>query len=651
MMRRDQGIKASRDRVVARSRASLASWHLRGFTLIELLLAVLVLLAVIIATARIFGTASDVTGIGQATANVLQEAAVIERYMREDIERLSEEGVFLIRQVAVQNNVHAVNPDNPSIDELLDPNLHPEAYIRADQLLFFTDGLGFMQTLGIGEGARDRVQSTASRVYYGHAFQLPDGQPFIRPQGSGSGWGHDPAVDLAPWYRRPPDGENVSMVSTRIAASSDAGGTTGTGVFEPQGVVDTHQDQIDGSQPAPARWLMSRQPVVLVNDSRHATHTNSRTVLFAAGATGTRSRTARSIFKNSVVMHSELWHPIFGWTREIVNGRFDGAASMPHEIRRYITNFTTGNPNDTAWWQDEFRPWHDPSVYDQRGVLSQELLYYPRAERRGPSMQRQDQALTNHIIGSAVSSIIIEWTWDDGVGEMRDENDNIIANPAGVLPAQPDHWVNSYAGFMSNCYYAGDPCYPIGAAVQQQDRPEQPWFGINLDRNSWKFDPEPFGGEGGGRGVGFMALPDPFQHNMFEGAYQNVANYHYPLAAAWWPPQDNTDAAAFLNPIERYGTANDFDYPPWNQVAHPDRIHIYEAFFGYNRSESLVEDPPGVFWPTFNHTGFPDIGYTPWPTAIRVTLIMHDPQGRLERGREFQFTIALPDRARKQSRP
>jgi hypothetical protein len=39
-----------------------------------------------------------------------------------------------------------------------------------------------------------------------------------------------------------------------------------------------------------------------------------------------------------------------------------------------------------------------------------------------------------------------------------------------------------------------------------------------------------------------------------------------------------------------------------------------------------------------------EVGYTPWPSAIRVTMVLNDPDGKLEGGREFQFVIRLPQR-------
>ena len=59
---------------------------------------------------------------GEAAAEVLQEAAAIERQVRSDFERISREGFFMIRCVAVPNNIN-VGAGGP----LLNPALAPLA--------------------------------------------------------------------------------------------------------------------------------------------------------------------------------------------------------------------------------------------------------------------------------------------------------------------------------------------------------------------------------------------------------------------------------------------------------------------------------------------------------------------------------------------
>ena len=88
------------------------------------MIAVLVLVVVIVATSKIFGTVGKVTSLGQATADVLQETAAIERQIRSDFERLAPNGVFAIRCVSIRNDI------NVPLGPLLNPALPDIAMIR-----------------------------------------------------------------------------------------------------------------------------------------------------------------------------------------------------------------------------------------------------------------------------------------------------------------------------------------------------------------------------------------------------------------------------------------------------------------------------------------------------------------------------------------
>jgi hypothetical protein len=69
---------------------------------------------------------------------------------------------------------------------------------------------------------------------------------------------------------------------------------------------------------------------------------------------------------------------------------------------------------------------------------------------------------------------------------------------------------------------------------------------------------------------------------------------------------------------------------------------VYEAVFGYNQDRPL--DPAGQLWvyDPANET----VAYTPWPSAIRITMVLHDSETKLEAGRQIQFVIDLPTRDR-----
>ena len=88
----------------------------RGFTLTELLVAIVVLLVIILAVGRIFGTASTVVKNGEANADILQEAAAVEQLIRNDLARISDEGFMIIQCIGVRNDVNTVVNGGPLLD-------------------------------------------------------------------------------------------------------------------------------------------------------------------------------------------------------------------------------------------------------------------------------------------------------------------------------------------------------------------------------------------------------------------------------------------------------------------------------------------------------------------------------------------------------
>ena len=185
MASRHQGIEASRGKeragpcrpggrsntinraVAQRSRLAASRRRARGFTLVELMIAVAVLVVIIVSTSKIFSTVGKVTSLGQATADVLQETTAIERQIRSDFERLAPNGVFAIRCVSIRNGI------NVPLGPLLNPALPEAAMSRADQLLFFANGVQGTQVYIESKGSNHKHQATAARVYYGPAFQVP----------------------------------------------------------------------------------------------------------------------------------------------------------------------------------------------------------------------------------------------------------------------------------------------------------------------------------------------------------------------------------------------------------------------------------------------------------------------------------------------
>jgi hypothetical protein len=486
------------------------------------MIAVLVLLVVIVATSRIFGTASQVTGMGQAAAAVLQEAGAIERRLRTDVEQLSPEGFLAIRCVAVRNSVN-LQAGGP----LLDPELPPGEWIRADQILFFTNGVQSVQGFRAAAGIQRKGQGTAARVYYGHGWQVPQAPP-AEFESDEVTYGIDPVLDatdpLVPWYRGGfRDFEKIRFRRSASTPPYDYSSGGGAGAFSM-------------NQPPAPGWVLARQAVVLADDGGDPAAGGANVFLAAPGGEGGVRTT-----------------PWIG-DAVIVNGRVDASAarlgnlarSGLAEIRFRVTDDPTEHFDALADWFPE-----------QRDVIGA-LLFYPRAERHAPSMSRVDQALTDHTLASACSSFTVDWTYADGAGS------------GGVQ-------VNSIAA--------------------------QPWFGL---------DPVPNGAFG---------APGPRDVRTF-GNYvideMGGANAALPVRA---------------ESIERFAP----DLSDAGQEISSADVVVYEAFFGCNQTRP--RDLNGAAWDADAPTA-----YTPLPTAIRLTMTLHDPAGKLAAGRVVQFVIDLPRR-------
>jgi len=329
----------------------------KSFTLIELIVAVAVLVVLLAAVGGIFQAVAGVTRTGMATADVLAQGAAIERVLRSDFARLSREGFLAIRCVGVRNDVNRPGP-------LLASNLPPDAVLRADQIVFFTQGVSSIRTFRAGAGVNRKGASTVARVYYGHAFQLPGAPAVERPGGfDGVVWAIDPLADrddpLVHWTT----GQRT-LVRTRFQDNA----TDPPGDYIIEGVHGT----VDATQPPARRWLLARQSVILADDGG-----SPNVFLFTLQEGGFRST---------------------AWIDDavIVNGRVDAAASRLDDIRRAVLDSDGDGVVD---------PWPR-----QRETIAS-ALFYPRAERTAPGPHRVDQALTNHVLAAGCSSLAIEWTW------------------------------------------------------------------------------------------------------------------------------------------------------------------------------------------------------------------------------------------------
>jgi type II secretory pathway pseudopilin PulG len=499
----------------------------RAFTLTELLIAITVLVAVLLAVSKIFTTTGDVVSLGEANADLLQETNAIDRQLRDDLSRVTPEGVFAIRCVRVPNDINLATSGS-----LLDATLPPTAYLRADQLVFFANGVESAKTFRQGQGSNQKGQGVVSRLYFGHAYQLGEqGRPVEFQGNVPFGFDLNPSGSpLFPWSV-----EQRQVLQTHYGFGAQAF----TFSILPQPVK---MPSIDARS-----WLLARQAVILVDDD--ADFDASDTVYMGQIAT------ARSIFLND----QEIGAPVL----QLVHGRVDGAATQLNDVRRQILFDANGNP----------RAWNVTGTGDDQRQRIMDffggLVYYPRAERIAPSMHRADQALTNNVIGVGCSSVRIEWTYHDGVGKVSDRFGSVLWN---------------------------------GVSTRGQDTAN-----VTLERQPW---------------FGFPDLPlnagDSYATRVNQGL---VATY-----------EDHES--------ENLG-AQTIDFTNVEEFKTIGRLEFYEAVFGFNQDMPLDIDPTS---PTYGQPTTA-LGFTPMPSAIRVTLTLHDSKAAIEAGREVQFIIDLPRRS------
>ncbi len=434
----------------------------RGFTLTEILVAVLVLLGVLLAASRIFSTTQQVAGAGEANAETINEIVAIEQAMREDLANISREGFIVIRNVAVPNDVRGAGRP------LLNPELPAEAEIRSDQIMFIREGVQRLQTISVGAGEKVRPTATSTRVYYGHAFTLGEQSiPAIATGSNPTAWdvvatgSPDVHVGLAPWEEGP-----VSLRRFQYAPAN------------PSQVLQPTSSAVSRVKaPSDARtWPLVRAPIALVDDDgpeasgAGLTQFSRTRYLDESGGPAEDYGGAFAYFTAFV----DDPRPALGGFRNVLSGRTDAAASTLDDIRDVLLVKDPDAPSDRRWFTQ------DPDGLDQRTILEQRMMFpaddtvsppileYPRVELRSPSMSRLDSALTNDVLGTAVSDVRIEWTWRDGTGTVIDAAAADLPGPQAVRAV----------------------AFGIEAPDQ---RAGQPWFGLRDDARGVRPMSEPEG--------------------------------------------------------------------------------------------------------------------------------------------------------------
>lgn len=305
---------------------------------------------------------------------------------------------------------------------------------------------------------------------------------------------------------------------------------------------------------------------------------------------------------------------------QVHHGRVDGAATHLADIRETVLRSGEGR-----LWQE------DGSVinYVDQQELIATLFRWPRVESKPPTIDRADQSLRVAAIAQGCVTFQIEWTYDEGVGEATDTNEQWFP---GFQYA--DQWPQPWWGGSSR---ENEDDYSLEFTTLQSfyDQADgYPWDGIHTQDN-------PF---------------DPQNSDVFDSDAEEAD------VKAW-------SISPYL--IERSfveGEGPDLAPVPTVEGQTDDGVNEYWAFFGYNNSQPFYDngldfvnedddntetdpdeeedngDVVDLGWDNGSLPGDPVWRYTPRPSALRITLRLKDPDNRLGAGWTYQFVVDLPER-------
>ena len=676
----------------------------RAFTLIELLVSLSVLLVVIIATARIFGTTSKVAAIGEASADLQATANAVEKVIRGDVERIARDGVLAIQCVAVRNDVNrsTTYPQAP----LLDTTKAVTDFVRCDQLVFFGRGRESSQVyLGTRGGSRSdaaysvnmfpsgtlkitpEFTSQEFMVRIGHGVQFPtllldSNNPTLRPDADffdTVAKGNPPV----PWMWSP----------TPVMSSSYFDGAANTLKYM-------------AGQPEARQWTLARQIVLLADDGINTNikptglnltwfhevqqtgsganwsggmTANSATGIAQYGPSAGGSATPDSSATNFVIPQDNLYP-----NRALTSSRVDIAATSIADFRALIEQGAT-----SAYFSKDFNfdstgrlPWSDREavtpntslgyirnrIYNAlfgapivpTGRTSNGLWGYPRAEKVAPSMNRLDGMVAGPLLAGNCSSIQIDWTWSTGTARFETpEGTPLLAQlPAAPVrankavfdvplaglttvpwPVQPFLQLNS-TGALVLLDPANTP-----VSITKNDNSSEASQTLGLSRNiPWFGLPDSMFPIAQRSGVTRLAGPliTDVPSSIAGPAYATPIRALTPSAAS---TTTTFTAASATTDFETIAIAT----PPidcariegTSAIVRPlstlTEVYSYQAIFGPNGDQPFreVRVPGGTERVLRND-------YTPWPTALRFTITLHDPKLALAQGRVFQFVVDLP---------
>jgi len=681
----------------------------RAFTLIELLVSLSVLLVVIIATARIFGTTGKVAAIGEASADLQATATAVEKVIRGDIERIARDGVLAIQCVAVRNNV---NRSSNSQAPLLDPTRESDDFVRCDQVVFFGRGHEVSQVyLGTRGGSRSdqayvvrlfsatgeqikvtpEFTSNEFMIRLGHGLQFPTllvdstKSPPARPDADTVGNKVSSLLPLVPWMWSP----TATMTSAYFDSS-----TANASTYLP-------------NQPEARQWVLARQCVLLTDDGVNTSQfpsANNLTWFREREVTGAGTAGSAGMIANSTTGIAQYSFNVAGDStpnpaatnlaipennlfpnRALTASRVDIAATSIGDFRALIEQGAT-----SAYFSKDFNfdstgrlPWSEkeglspnvslgyirnriynslfgaPIRTDPTGSVgtTNGLWGYPRAEKVAPSVNRLDAMTNGPLLAGNCSSIQIDWTWSNRTAQFETpEGTPLLAQlPVTVVapPLSPPRPNAIYdvplAGLTTQEWPANQPFkYDDGSAISPLNTKITPttlgnfipWFGL----------PDSMFPISQRRGVTRLAGP------LISDKLTPLSTPSYATPIRILKPSVATDPANKLPFDPTKVTTADIDTvavatPPIDcariegtldtgilrPLGTATQVYSYQAIFGPNGDKPYREAKfPGGSERVLR------TDYTPWPTALRFTITLHDPKLALSQGRVFQFVVELP---------
>ncbi len=663
----------------------------RGFTLVEILVAVAVLVVVILICGQAFQAASAVARQGEASGDALQEAWTVKSQIEDDLSRISPDGALVIHSVEVPNDFNRQHWSGTGPRPgLINPALPASAPVRCDQLLFFTSGFEPSAKYGSDQYSTStgvpRILGGAACIAYGHGLQFSELAPYSVEQPSAQDEtdsllgqlpdefrGHDVDMKtkrfeqqdlqpkLAPFYQ--PNvanqwGGNGAGLPTKYTWYGFTGG--GSDVYR-----QTDGPLIQGAQPEARRWLLTRQAVALADDDLDEPGGEHYPLDVSKRIYRGQAFAAESLFPADPRRQSgssagfDLHVPVVDY------GRVDVAAMLMGSLRESLLhsrpysnpdgNFARrpwdigiDNPDGTHAVLEDVRtggstPAGDgslPGAGSQRDLLKS-LLAWPRVERTDIGPSRYDQALVTPVLASACSSFIVEWTWDEDTGETRTWQ---MANPSFE-----DGRLNevTWPGFR----YTPSELNSGDWTALGLDPPPS---GSQLGRTRWFGLPALTDGDGVHPMTATGSDPAQFDRGVctFRSFATHFPGHQQPTGTPDWvypgldengqPNKPINAAPSLVHPA-----AVDEEVAGFGPIG--ERVREYWAVFGPNRRWPLLEgrdeqwggnNPPSTNG--IDGTDDPDPSYTPWPTALRITMVLHDPATNLEHGKEIQFVVELP---------